>query len=697
MASDVFRVSDSGEIPPLAPATPLEKGVFEGRKYSKSPPWDSVKKINFVAAMALLMGVTLACVPVIGFFAVVGIGAREILTKFFGLHIPEHVTKQQQEENFAPGHVTKQQQAVSSEPEPEARVSMNQAHLGAETEEITLISAREIDEKKTHEENFADLLKKVEEAANRDLLLDEAYIEDKFKIGEALSNFSPEQIQQKREELRTVINRALAVRELKQQGKLATGESDEMLLLGFLEDKDSKKKPLYQDQDKEAIYDLIQYAITNLKKEDYQNPVVDFKNILKRIAFQLRLNPAYLNLTTALQIQKFELAQKMLKSVNERLSNLAMKYPLKLPDSFPLKEGSPNLKLIQSRFETYKKGRTDSFVEDIFRTAELRKAFSEETLSLEDFEKKVQQHIDDKIANNTKNLDRALNRQGLRYASSPAAHLVVEKNDIEVDKIILFFQKWGKDLTAEMVQGLEDVNEDLGEGVCYGLCQLLQIDSIKNPDLSLEELSKRNTIGPDQRRIQGTYIVASKLQGIGLLPIEVAHRYGVEEKGVSIAIDRPKLFQSLNNEAIARGLPPLQEDSSETKEIISQVVKDAQVISQVEKEITIESGQFMESFQAEMSQGDWSASQGWIRLNLLGENHTIAIRLDEKNNKIWLFDANIGFFAFEKSDVSFAESRNQCFDCLKDIFNLKYQKIYALGISCLHRYQPDSGSIPSAA
>lgn len=527
--------------------------------------------------------------------------------------------------------------------------------LGSATEKFILMAAGKIHK----EEIFLQLLDKVKKAANLDLYLDEKHIEDKFEIGKVLSSLTPEEEQQRREDLRKIINQAFVVRELKEKGKLTTGDREETFLLECLGYNVSQEDSPYQN--KQAIYEVIQHVVEKqLLQENYKGSLSVVKGVMQKTAIEARLNAAGICSTD--QIERFQVAQKLLKDARNQLIDEAKKYSLKVPTSFPLNSDSLNLLALESHFEMYKQSVIEDFLKHMFGDSHLQEAFRQET---EDFEQLIRKRVTAQMVKNADKLAKKFDKPIL-------------------SKELHFFGKWGENLHSEMVQGFGDEQAVLGEGICFGLCQNLQIDGIKNPHLSLEELIRRNPIGGAQRFFQGLYAGALKTEGLHILPSEFAHKQGVEERGVFSIIHRSGMIKIFKEST-----PSLVETSPEVqKKIDISVNVIAQQYQLNDKDIVISSdGQFMEDLKKEIKTRDLSASQGWLRLSLSGAGHTIALRIDEKNQRVWLFDPNIGFFAFEKSEKSFTESRDQCLDCLKDVLDLYYPKTFGVQFTQLHLYK----------
>lgn len=747
-------IPTSSTLPPisqkqtLVSTHPGKKGLVASRKISKSPVWEVVKKVTFIA---IILAATGASIPLTGgYTAAIVIGGGSVAAIFLYLFVSKLMPKQNNiskpEVEVSEGSeiffekqsckVEKIAQTFESQGKEvddqtldqiltlvdetrkhvyleEIRLYNQEAltrlraqiysefhdsslldkvlntedledfingkrRLGVETEQTILTGVKEIYEQEQgiQELNFTSLLEKIKESASRDLFLDESYIEKKFEVDKALSSLTPEQTQKRREELKIVINKAFVLRELKQRGKLTIGNPEEVQLLDYLGYRASKAGSPYQD--KQAIYEVIQSVVqTQLSKETYQSSLSAVKDVLNQIFLEVRLKAA--GLKTSLQNEKFQLAKEILKSTQEELANQSKKYELKLPASFPLKENSPNLKVIQEKFEYYKKQVNNRFLKHVFSNAILRDGFIQENLSSNAFVKQVQQHVQGQMVKNAEKLDVKWNKQGLdiaSYSTTSDAKFIAKEDELEVNKQILFFQKWGGYLKAEMVQGVDDPHAVLENGICFGLCLNLQINSINNPDFSLEELIKRNTIGSVQRFFHGIYVGANRLKHVNIFPPEFAHRYGVEEKGIFGSIDTSKVSQKRTKKLN----PTLQKSLSEGEALINMPVKEFEKYLQITDVKDHGKGQLIKGFQEEIKKRDWSASLGWTRLSLLGESHTISTRIDSVNNNNWIFDSNIGYFDFEEPGVSFEESRDKSLDCLKDIFDLYYPDIVGIGV-----------------
>jgi hypothetical protein len=54
---------------------------------------------------------------------------------------------------------------------------------------------------------------------------------------------------------------------------------------------------------------------------------------------------------------------------------------------------------------------------------------------------------------------------------------------------------------------------------------------------------------------------------------------------------------------------------------------------------------------------------------MINGGHRILIRLDQRNNKWWLFDPNVGIFTFENHHP---QSQTRLLDCLFDLLKVHY-------------------------
>jgi hypothetical protein len=90
-------------------------------------------------------------------------------------------------------------------------------------------------------EQYHKLLENVRQAAQRDLILDEKFIESKFEIEKVLEPLSAEEKEEQRQSLQLIINQAYVNRELRQKGKFAEDkrEVQNLKYLGYRINKNS--------------------------------------------------------------------------------------------------------------------------------------------------------------------------------------------------------------------------------------------------------------------------------------------------------------------------------------------------------------------------------------------------------------------------------------------------------------------------
>ncbi len=200
----------------------------------------------------------------------------------------------------------------------------------SETENAILQCAKAI----KAEENFAELLEKVKDSAKKDLFLDDQFIEKKFHITDKLQDLPEAVRQERRDRLQNIINQAFINRELRDKGKITTGDEAEFTLLKCLGFNVADQSGYFE---KESLYSLVRDIIINqLQQEDCKAPLTYVRDRIHACALCTRLMAA--GLTEELQIEKFQVLHDKFKECKEELLILLAKYTLKLPDAFPLGE-----------------------------------------------------------------------------------------------------------------------------------------------------------------------------------------------------------------------------------------------------------------------------------------------------------------------------------------------------------------------
>jgi hypothetical protein len=312
-----------------------------------------------------------------------------------------------------------------------------------------------------------------------------------------------------------------------------------------------------------------------------------------------------------LQIKKFQFAYQTLKEIRKKFNDCQI--PLIFPENFPFSHDSIIARSLNQTFSLVRENFTHHSIGNFFETIELKKYFRDNS-SLIEFETFLLEQ--------EKRIDYHSFSQSLRKIQQTPANL----------QEIQFYQRWGKHIRVQMVQGLEDANQILGEGICWGLCQRICLEGADYPHISPEEFAKKITITQKDRFLQSihSYGTRSNIPESFLLPEQVLQREG---------IDSDSTIFELNWDKEQNVLKGWLESNFE---------------------------QLGESF-------------GWFRLSLKMETalqqslgHVICIRFDTLNHCYWLVDPNIGFLTFEGANLPPRTAQENALSFFKELIQYYY-------------------------
>lgn len=497
-------------------------------------------------------------------------------------------------------------------------VLKGQRQLGSETEQAILDCAKAVQA----EDEFDQLIEAVKESAKKDLYLDDQFIEKHYHVAEKLQHLQNEEIRKaRRAQLQAIINQAYCVREMKNKGKLTSGDKDEVSLLGYFGHKVNNESAYF---DKDSLYVMVKEIIHNqLHIEKCTAPLQHVREMIRMIAVRTRLKTA--GLSTELQMDKFMAAHTCLKQVKESLQELQDECKLDLPADFPLNGKSLNLQRLNEEFDDEKEHAvTNMILGLIFKDSAIVNGFKSEELSLNEFKTDF---------NHKKLLDENIDPVALQQKWSNV------QNKSYFQKQIAFFKAWGSYLKAEMVQGLNDQNEVLGNGVCWGISQRVRLKVQEKPDLSVEEFAKVFQIGSQDRFLQGNHAMdVSFSKGNGTLPKNILKESGYTKEELIVKIEGDKI----------KGF------TDDLKRILK---------VRLEKETV-----WMHN------------SNGWATffVRMPEGGHATLMRMDWTTGRIWFADSNIGYFVFEEKDVSFDDTQKLFFSFLNDLISLNYPETYKI-------------------
>lgn len=328
-------------------------------------------------------------------------------------------------------------------------------------------------------QSIDDLLKQIEEYANKDLILNDSCIEKQFKVQESLDSLSSEERVEKRKKLQVIINKASLQREFSEKIKFK-GPSREKTLLKYL---GIEINGDYTNTEK--VYDIFQQIVqVELQNEqNFTGSLDSFRKNMNRLALQARLKAV--NIVDCNQVDKFRVGLNALWKVQKKLIDFSVGAKLSFSDNFPIEAPLARQYILQN-FRGQKWEISEDVIEGYFhKDPSIEKIFSDESVNSDDFAKRLVDRfdfIDDESSSDKKKL--------MELYQDQSQHV---KGEID------FYSKWGTYLKKELIQGSEDDNEVLGYGVCYAICLRLQMLGQRQSDISAEDFSKHVKIHPIDR------------------------------------------------------------------------------------------------------------------------------------------------------------------------------------------------------
>ncbi len=294
-----------------------------------------------------------------------------------------------------------------------------------------------------------------------------------------------------------------------------------------------------------------------------------------------------------------------------------------------------NLKALRMSFEFGKESICSGILENMFNNNRLKDGFKKANVTVS----QIQNY---------------LNRPSIKRFNDPA-YLDRELEELQnfpalIDKIA-FFKKWGSFIKAGLIQGLDDTNECLGEGVCWGNTQRMRLNAQSKVNLTREEFIKEVQLVPQDRYLQGMYASNRKLAGeiSHQLPKHLLDSHGYDE-------DKELLFVQCN--ITEKGFNPRLQNR--LKEGIKKKVNDLK------------------------------GSNGWaiLGLSMEGSGHATLMRLKGPDNEephyAWFMDPNFGLFCFEENRT-FEEAQNLFCEFIVDLFKMAYPDIHRIRAYMLHK------------
>jgi len=515
--------------------------------------------------------------------AVVGLAGLLFYTLFFDYEKQDKIA------------VSKPKPAILHKPQPPIEKKIDQVADLLKTHDLakTSFTDQELDQIL---DKVDALLNEIKASAAKDLPLQDNFVENQFHVDTIMKSLPENLKQERRLKLQKILAQAYINRELKQKGKVRGSKEESQFLtkLGYTLDANSP----YHNID--LIYDALhQFVSQELQTDNFSGSLKSVQNSFKQCALKARLST--LKITSEDQLQKFQSGLKFYESLKKNLRTELIDVKLKFPEDFPLKSPSQGIRLIESLYRQDKTQALNTAVKKILDAMNIQKIFSDPNVDHTAFEAMLILPIPDG------ELKKEFSEKELSK---------------EIKKELAFYSKWGKNIKAELIQGLEDKNEALGKGVCEGICQRILTLGQKNPDITPEELAKHIHIESKDRFNQGVYIMSHILE---------------KDKIPDLILKKNGFKQDENIFAFYyKAEDGIKYDNLKTDEL--------------------------------------KKSAGWVDVGLDMEEsgHAILMRLDPTRGRAWLFDPNVGFLCFEEKGKTYQDAKNACFAFVKDLIELNY-------------------------
>lgn len=411
--------------------------------------------------------------------------------------------------------------------------------------------------------------------------------------------------EEKSAELRSAIQQVLVARGLREKGFIVGNNLREIELLEKLGFKIDKLSP-YRDSD--LLYHIIVHVadaeLSKCKDADIQTSKDPIKLRIKEIALRERLKTIEIE---GNKVQKFqaildfdqvetEQGKANIKNIEPDLSGINIdqgRYPR-------------IYKTLREQFMIVNETFLDMYVTKYISSALVKQYFRNENFSTVRFQ--------DNLKKNFEN-----SRRKFRKDIEDSAKLKEPSNMLY--PLLNFFDKWASCLKHEVFQGINDLNDVLGDGVCYAFNLRIENESQLNPQLNAKELSEVDITKNDRANQAHYQLERVETRDVKSLGTTIHDRinYDVADFNDKVAALRPQLDKTL----------------------------------------------------------------GWFDLVIQTNTaaHAISMRIDEKNNKIWLLDANVGLFEFNTDESNFEYNVNSLMACYHELMKVYYRSFKKMTIS----------------
>lgn len=351
-------------------------------------------------------------------------------------------------------------------------------------------------------------------------------------------------------------------------------------------------------QEENSVDQLLPLLIKNgnFNKGFFSGSAVHFRENLEKEVLYARLNA--LGIHSASTIDKFERGLRVMELAYDHIQSIQKNVELIFPKEFPAKAVLAKT-MIEECFNHGKFKSAMKFIKRIVKDAAVKTHFLSTTMTPLEFEaylkEKINQFTEEEI---------------IKECQESSLYKKAHRN-------LSFYCKWGEYIQTEILQGFENEQEVLIDGVCLAMSSRLQILGQTQPTLSAEQFANH----------------------VKIMPIDRFRQAGFN---VSVYSHSSFGFNFLKE----RGFDPNPQVHRCDKYSFEDFFQDPRFPAKI--------------------------CHGWLNVGFLGDEHAVVLCLDRTKNRLWFIDTNMGFLCFEKSGQSFETSKKIFFTFFQELLEMNY-------------------------
>ena len=445
----------------------------------------------------------------------------------------------------------------------------------------------------------------VEKGAKTDLWLDETFVNSQFGLQGILQPLPEEKQQLRKQMLQQILNEAYINRALRERGGIASGTDMERHILNLLGYQIETHRSY---NDKEKIYEMVEEVVTaQLLKERFTGTIKETKVQIQEESLKARL--ATLGLGDELRVLKFKVISDDYQKARAEAEQLYQDIQYTLPLNSPIENHPLATYSLNSHWKSLRQESTVKRLDRLY-FHELKKDLNSASIT-------------------PKHLQETLNQKGPKTQQEllklkPTVRINLQA-DIAFKQRLDFYNKWGKYLLHENIQGLHDLDEVFGKGVCWGNSSKILFRIQKNRSIPKTQVKDHFQLQSRDRFLQ-----AKLTQGL---------KNGIRE-------------ETQNELAKRKGFTEVKEHG---KLIYNQRFSLCDAIQTI----------------------DLEPSNGWLlqRLYFPGAAHATLVRIDPLYNAFWYYDPNHGLFCFEEDHNKPQDSKRRLNEFFHDLIESSYPEL----------------------